>query len=157
MSILASALDLSFFPVAAAFSLVDAWRLGTPFVTVGIAMMIVVFALKAITRRPRPDGSSRDSFPSGHSAASAYVALCALPVAWIGGGPFSLYYYWTPFAALVAWAASIAWSRVRLGRHHATDAIVGTLIGAFASLAVAAVISVGLRHDDGGAGFSPSL
>jgi membrane-associated phospholipid phosphatase len=73
--------------------------------------------IKALVRERRPDGSNRESFPSGH-ATSAF-ALAAMESHWHPrSGPL-----WYTGAAL------IAGSRVRLHRHHIHDILVGAALG----------------------------
>lgn len=122
---MASWVDASFMPVVVALSMVDAWSNGLPlFLACGAATVGAVTALKHATDRTRPDGTPR-SFPSGHSAVSAFVAICASPAmpTWGVGG-------------CLAWALAIAWSRVRLRRHYVSDVVAGFLIGALAATAV---------------------
>ena len=80
--------------------------------------MAATAALKLVTRRLRPDGSGRDSFPSGHTSASAcvaahlnrrYGAAAGLPAA---------------AAALIAGA-----SRLQHQRHWFSDVLAGALLG----------------------------
>lgn len=117
--------DASFMPVAIALSLVDAWKNGAPlFFACGVTMVGAVVACKHAIGRTRPDGTPR-SFPSGHSAVSAFVAICALRALPPWG-----------FGACLGWAIAVAWSRVRLRRHYVTDVVAGFLIGALAASAV---------------------
>lgn len=82
--------------------------------------------LKVTTRRERPDGSDRMSFPSFHSASSAAFAA----VAWSEHGPGA----GVPLAALAAFTAL---SRIHRGDHHISDAVAGLAIGAAAGIAAA--------------------
>ena len=143
---LASVIDLSFFPVTAAFSLVDTWFAGIPFVGFGVAMLVIVFALKVASNRTRPDGTARDSFPSGHAAVSAYVAIFASYA--ILSTAASSFHQYIIALLLVVWALGVAWSRVRMRRHFVTDVVVGSTVGAAAAAAAAAASCI-LRNDDG--------
>jgi undecaprenyl-diphosphatase len=93
----------------------------------GLVAPVVNSALKRATNRPRPVDTNEphrlpiriprsQSFPSGHSLA----AFCAATVLADGepAGP-----------AYLVLAAVIAWSRIHVRLHHASDALGGALIG----------------------------
>jgi membrane-associated phospholipid phosphatase len=84
--------------------------------------MTVVYILKPIVDRTRPDGGSQ-SFPSGH-AASAFAGAAFLQrrYGWAYGGP------------AYAVATFVAYSRVESKRHYTTDVIAGGAIGVAANL-----------------------
>lgn len=110
------------------------WLLGTPYwreraVIMAVAIVItalVVMAIKFTVRRSRPEGEwgsiyrSTDphSFPSGHAARAAMLAVLAL-----GLGPV-----WFAIVLLV-WAPLVALARVAMGLHYLSDALAGVLIG----------------------------
>jgi undecaprenyl-diphosphatase len=87
---------------------------------------VLVLAVKFTVRRRRPEGEwgaiyrSTDphSFPSGHAARAAMLAVLAagLGPAWFG-------------AALVAWAPLVSLARVAMGVHYLSDVLAGVLIG----------------------------
>ena len=94
----------------------------------GVALMNLI--LKTIFERARPDlwtwivAESNFSFPSGHSSASAALALCVIVLLWntkwrraalIGGGVYIVL---------------IGLSRLYLGVHYPTDILGGWLLGA---------------------------
>ena len=84
--------------------------------------MAVVYVLKPIIDRQRPDGG-RQSFPSGH-AASAF-----------GGAAFlQRRYGWSYGAPAYAVATFVAWSRVEAKRHWTSDVIAGGAIGIASNL-----------------------
>jgi len=73
--------------------------------------------LKRITRVPRPDTGTRDSFPSGHTTAAFSIATMEsafhpkeAPLWFLG-------------------ASAIGWSRVSLERHRIGDVVGGALLG----------------------------
>lgn len=93
----------------------------------GLESAIVNLGIKRVARRPRPDTvtdhefwlriPSDTSFPSGHAASSALMAvlLCER----------------SPLAPVwIVLAAGIGASRVHVGVHHGTDVAAGWLVGA---------------------------
>lgn len=88
---------------------------------------VVNLGIKKVARRPRPDGVTEHefwlriptdtSFPSGHAASSALMAV--------------LLSERSPFAPIwVALAAGIGASRVHVGVHHGSDVVAGWAVGA---------------------------
>lgn len=104
------------------------WRERMVFMGVGLVIMAAaVIAMKFSIRRPRPEGewgqiyriTDPHSFPSGHAARSAALAVMGIAV----GPPwFTL--------ALSLWAPWVGISRVALGIHYLSDVLVGWLVGA---------------------------
>ena len=81
------------------------------------AMAAAVNGLKYTVRRPRPDGTSNNSFPSGHTA-SSFAAVSALHDAgWKLTVPTSIL------------ASLIAISRMYLFVHYPSDIIAGLILG----------------------------
>jgi len=106
----------------------DAWRQRAFFLGVGLVFMAAaVIFLKFSIRRPRPEGewgkiyriTDPHSFPSGHAARSAALAVIGLAVGptWFG-------------IALTLWAPWVGLSRVALGIHYLSDVVVGWGVGA---------------------------
>jgi membrane-associated phospholipid phosphatase len=84
--------------------------------------MAVVFILKPLVNRTRPDGGSQ-SFPSGH-AASAFA----------GAAFIQMRYGWKLGAPAYALAAFVGYSRVESKRHYTTDVLAGSALGIGANL-----------------------
>ena len=89
------------------------------------AAALVVGPLKLATRRSRPDGSGRLSFPSGHTA-TAFALSTVL--ARRHGPRIGLPAY--------ALAALVPAARIGARKHHFSDAVAGACIGTAAGLAV---------------------
>jgi hypothetical protein len=85
----------------------------------------VTQGLKAATRRERPDGSSHNSFPSGHAADTfAFATALERQLGWRGAVP----------AYVVA--SYVAISRVPANRHWLSDAVFGSAVGIIAGRTV---------------------
>ncbi len=99
---------------------------------------LVVQALKWTIRRPRPTGDwgtvyrriDPHSFPSGHAARAAFLALAAVHT-----GPFGL------ALLLCLWAPLVALARVALRVHYLSDVVMGALCGLICAVAVILYIS----------------
>lgn len=110
----------------------DSWRERAAFLIVGLMIMaVVVIILKFTIRRRRPEEewgqiyriTDPHSFPSGHAARSAALAVMGL---FVGPPWFAI--------ALVLWAPWVGLSRVALGLHYLLDVIVGWMVGALMGL-----------------------
>jgi undecaprenyl-diphosphatase len=99
----------------------------------GVESAVVNLGLKRVARRPRPETvtdhefwlriPSDTSFPSGHAASSALMAVLLSED--------------SPFAPIwVALAAGIGASRVHVGVHHGSDVAAGWMVGALMGVAV---------------------
>ena len=84
-------------------------------------MVAGVTGLKYAVRRPRPDGSSDDSFPSGH-AAKVFTLATMMHLEYGGRSP------WFSIGAYTM-ASSVALMRVMNNRHWLSDTFAGALIG----------------------------
>lgn len=90
--------------------------------------IIFVAGIKAFTRRRRPTiddslftiGPDKFSFPSGHASRAFFVLIFFTVLS-----PVSCF-FWPP---LLAWACSVALSRLLLYRHHILDVIAGITLG----------------------------
>ncbi len=84
--------------------------------------MAVVYVLKPIVDRRRPDGGHQ-SFPSGHTAS-----------AFAGAAFLQRRYSWKLGMPAYALAGYVAYSRVEAGRHHTGDVIAGAALGIASNL-----------------------
>jgi membrane-associated phospholipid phosphatase len=84
-----------------------------------VTSTVVVTGLKYLTKERRPDGTTHDSFPSGH--ASAAFTLAGLAAAQARTDTEASLWY--------LGAGLIADSRVVLKRHYPHDVVVGGLLG----------------------------
>jgi undecaprenyl-diphosphatase len=104
------------------------WLQLVTFIVAIVLSELCIGPLKWLVDRARPPGAlvatSAPSFPSGHSIAAAVTAF-GLVIAFLPRGRRRV--HWSIVATLVA--ASMAWSRVYLGAHWATDTIAGVCIG----------------------------
>lgn len=91
-----------------------------------ITLAAVVMGIKLFVRRRRPDGewgavyrnTDPHSFPSGHAARAAMLALFAFELGSLWLGLFML-----------LWALSVSLSRVMTGMHFLSDILAGILLG----------------------------
>lgn len=95
------------------------------------AASLMSYSIKIATKRPRPydkypnvltieKPSKTYSFPSGHTT----VAFCTAT-------SMTLYYQkWYVAVPAYAWACSVAYSRMYLGKHYPSDLIGGIILGA---------------------------
>jgi membrane-associated phospholipid phosphatase len=85
----------------------------------------LVQTLKYTTRRERPDGSGRTSFPSGH-ASDTFAVATALErhLGWKGAVP------------AYAFASYVAVSRLHDNRHYLSDVVFGSTVGIIAGRTV---------------------
>jgi membrane-associated phospholipid phosphatase len=110
--------------------------------------MAVVYILKPLVNRTRPDGGSQ-SFPSGHSAS-----------AFAGAAFIQMRYGWHLGLPAYAVAAFVAYSRVESKRHYTSDVVAGAAIGIAANLVFTRPrehVSVSLDAGRGHAGASVTL
>ncbi len=105
----------------------QAWRSRSAFLIIGLVILaVLVLIIKFSIKRPRPQGewggiyrtTDPHSFPSGHAARSAALAVMALG---IGPAWFAI--------TLCIWAPLVGISRVILGVHYLSDVIIGWIVG----------------------------
>ena len=105
-------------------------------IILGVGVVItalVVMAIKFSVRRRRPEGewggiyrrTDPHSFPSGHAARAAMLAVVAL-----GVGP------WWFGILLTVWAPLVGLARVTMGVHYLSDILAGMAIGVLMGLVV---------------------
>lgn len=105
----------------------DVWKTWSLRLLLAIgATAVLVFALKLIIRRRRPEGDwggiyrSTDphSFPSGHAARGVLLAMIvtAMGPAWLA-------------LILIIWAPLVALARVTMGLHYLSDVLAGVVVG----------------------------
>ena len=84
--------------------------------------LVTTGALKAITHKKRPDNSSYDSFPSGHTSA-AFM------------GASFIHKRYGLKAAIIPYigATYVGYSRVHAKRHDTVDVVAGAALGIFSS------------------------
>jgi undecaprenyl-diphosphatase len=107
-------------------------------VSIGLVEAIV-WSSKALYDRPRPSdalvSTTGASFPSGHSATAAVVAIGLVLVL----APITRN-RWHWFAAAAGWATLMAASRVYLRAHWLTDVVAGATLGAAVALTIALLV-----------------
>lgn len=89
-----------------------------------LTMIAVVHGLKKATHQLRPDGSTYNSFPSGHTA-QAFAAATFLSEEYKDRFP------WMPYASY-GLASSVGLLRVANNRHYMSDVLLGAGIGILA-------------------------
>jgi membrane-associated phospholipid phosphatase len=99
---------------------------------------IALTSLKAFFHRGRPplplvDTAGTYSFPSGHAVAGAAIGV-ALVLALLPAGPRRRHWEWLA----IAFAFTMALSRVYLAAHWFSDTVAGTLLGAGVAIFAAA-------------------
>jgi hypothetical protein len=100
-------------------------HLGMDLVQAQILTELLVEPLKFATRRERPDGSNRQSFPSGHAAITFATATV-----------IERHLGWRKSVLAYAIASYVAASRLHDNRHYLSDVIFGAAVGSIAGRTV---------------------
>ena len=100
-------------------------ELGRDLIRVQVLAGVVTQGLKYAVGRERPDGSSRRSFPSGHSSGTFAAAVV-----------LQNHYGWKVGAPALGVASYVAASRLSENRHYLSDVVFGAAIGLAAGRAV---------------------
>jgi len=114
------------------------WKWRAIILTAGIIITaLLVMSIKFTVRRRRPAGdwgsiyrkSDPHSFPSGHAARAAMLAVIALGMgpAWFG-------------VLLLIWAPLVMLARVSMGLHYLSDVTVGAALGSIIGLFTLALL-----------------
>ena len=91
---------------------------GRDVVRAQIVSQVIAQGVKFTVRRERPDGSNRQSFPSGH-AASAFATATVL----------QRHYGWKAGVPAYALGSYVALARMSWNKHHASDVVMGAGLG----------------------------
>lgn len=114
-----------------------AWHKNAALMGIGVGVLaVLVLAIKFTIRRQRPEGewgaiyrnTDPHSFPSGHAARAAMLAV----IAW-GLGPA-----WFGWVVMI-WAPLVSLARVSTGVHYLSDILAGLLFGAVAGFGMLAI------------------
>lgn len=85
--------------------------------------------LKSATERTRPDGSDRESFPSGHSSGAAlFTTLTSKNLEAYGWSDSAMI---ASRLGLGTLTAATAWARVEANQHYPSDVLAGIALGHF--------------------------
>jgi undecaprenyl-diphosphatase len=118
----------------------QAWHVKSALMATGILILAaLVLAIKFSVRRSRPPGewgaiyrnTDPHSFPSGHAARAALIAVLAL-----GLGP-----QWLAILVLV-WAPMVSLARVAMGLHYLSDILAGLVLGVAIGLVILQISSL---------------
>ena len=119
--------------------------LGRDLVRAQLLSQGMVQAVKFTVRRERPDGSNKQSFPSGHSASSFATASI-----------LHSYFGWKVGLPAYALGSYVGLARMSWNRHHVTDVVMGAGFGIVSAKTVTMSMgktqfSVGVQPQVGGA------
>jgi PAP2 superfamily len=129
------------FAIGKATGSAKATAVGSDLIRGQIVSQVVVQGLKFATHRARPDGSDRQSFPSGHTA-SAFTTATVL----------QRHFGWKIGAPAYAFATYVGASRMSANKHHLTDVLMGAGIG----FAAGRTVTVGVGRTKFDLGVAPT-
>jgi membrane-associated phospholipid phosphatase len=120
-------------------------NVGRDVVRAQLLSQALVQTLKFSVRRARPDGSNRQSFPSGHSS-SAFATATVL----------QRHYGWKVGAPAYALGGYVALARMSWNKHHVSDVVMGAGMGIAAARTVTMSVAkskfnLGVQPQTGGA------
>lgn len=115
----------------------DWHRLAAVMAAGALGLAVLVLIIKFSIKRRRPEGkwgsiyrnTDPHSFPSGHAARTALLAVIAL-----GLGPL-----WLGLACAL-WAVLVSLARVWMGVHYLSDVVAGILLGILAGVVVLQIV-----------------
>ena len=119
------ALSLATYAFGRVFDRPKVSHLGMDLIQAQLLTELLVEPIKFATRRERPDGSNRQSFPSGHSAVTFATATV-----------IERHLGWRKSVLGYAIASYVAASRLHDNRHYLSDVIFGAGVGAIAGRTV---------------------
>ena len=119
------ALSLGTYVFGRAFDQPRVSHLGMDLIQAQLLAEMLVEPIKFATRRERPDGSNRQSFPSGHAAVTFATATV-----------IERHLGWRKSVLGYAIASYVAASRLHDNRHYLSDVIFGAGVGAIAGRTV---------------------
>ena len=90
---------------------------------------LATLGLKGMVNRTRPDGSDRDSFPSGHSAVA--VSGAVLTCQHLQHMNLTQTTRTVAQGSAILGASLAGWARVEAGEHYASDVLAGAALGNF--------------------------
>lgn len=100
-------------------------HMGSDLIESLVVSEVLTQTLKYTTRRERPDGSSKNSFPSGHAADTfAFATALERHLGWKGAVPAYIF------------SSYVAISRLPANRHWFSDAVFGSAVGIIAGRTV---------------------
>lgn len=134
--------------VAARLAVTHRRRALTAWIVANAGIQVAVFAAKTVVDRARPSdalvATVSSSFPSGHVATAAAVAVTLVLVA-ARPGPSRLRWW----AVAAVWTAMMAADRVYLRAHWPTDALAGAALGVSVALVAALLADLTGRRRGG--------
>jgi CheY-like chemotaxis protein len=116
--------------------------LGGDLVRAQILSQGIVQGVKITTRRLRPDGSNRHSFPSGHTASAFATA-----------GVLKSHYGWKVGVPAFGFATYVGAARMSANKHHLSDVVMGAAIG----IAAARTVTIGSGDHRFDIGLAPTV